>query len=214
MKQKFYLTTPIYYVNGAPHLGHAYTSTAADILARFKRLDGYDVFFLTGTDEHGQKVEAAARAAGLDPQSFTDGVAAQFIAMSARMNISNDDFVRTTEPRHKRACQALWQRLADARAITLGAYEGWYAVRDEAFYDEDELVTGTDGVRRAPTGAPVDWVVEPSYFFNLSAYQERLLSRARAVTRWAASCQAACATFRSAVPASPGVFRCRATPRM
>ncbi len=176
MKQTFYLTTPIYYVNGAPHLGHAYTSTAADILARFKRLDGYDVFFLTGTDEHGQKVEAAARAAGLDPQSFTDSVAAQFVAMAARMNISNDDFVRTTEPRHKRACQALWQRLADAGAITLGAYEGWYAVRDEAFYDEDELVTGGDGMRRAPTGAPVEWVVEPSYFFNLSAYQDRLLA--------------------------------------
>ena len=176
MKPKFYLTTPIYYVNGAPHLGHAYTSTAADVLARFKRLDGYDVFFLTGTDEHGQKVEAAAKAAGVDPQTFTDRVAADFIDMSRRMNISNDDFIRTTEPRHKLACQALWQRLADAGSITLGAYEGWYAVRDEAFYDEDELVTAPDGTRRAPTGAPVEWVVEPSYFFNLSAFQDRLLA--------------------------------------
>ncbi len=175
MKQKFYITTPIYYVNGAPHLGHAYTSTAADALARFKRLDGFDVFFLTGTDEHGQKVEAAARAAGLDPQSFTDQVAADFKDMAARMNISNDDFIRTTEPRHKHACQELWQRLVDAGAIYLGKYEGWYAVRDEAFYDEEELVTASDGSKKAPTGAPVEWVIEPSYFFRLKDFQEKLL---------------------------------------
>ncbi len=175
-KPKFYITTPIYYVNGAPHLGHAYTSTAADVLARFKRLDGYDVFFLTGTDEHGQKVEAAARAAGIDPQSFTDKVAADFKDMARAMNISNDDFIRTTEPRHKAATQALWQRLEAAGAIYLGAYEGWYAVRDEAFYDEDELVIGTDGTKRAPSGAPVEWVVEPSYFFKLSVFQDRLLA--------------------------------------
>jgi methionyl-tRNA synthetase len=175
MSQKFYITTPIYYVNGAPHLGHAYTSTAADVLARFKRLDGFDVFFLTGTDEHGQKVEAAARAAGLDPQTFTDNVAADFRDMAARMNISNDDFIRTTEPRHKHACAALWRRLEAAGAIYLGAYEGYYAVRDEAFYDEDELITGADGSKKAPSGAPVEWVVEPSYFFKLSAFQDRLL---------------------------------------
>ena len=176
MKQKFYVTTPIYYVNGPPHLGHAYTSTAADVLARFKRLDGQDVFFLTGTDEHGQKVEAAARAAGLDPQSFTDKVAADFQDMAARMNISHDDFIRTTEPRHKRSCQALWQRLVEAGAIYLGKYEGWYAVRDEAFYDEEETALDADGARRAPSGAPVEWVVEPSYFFRLSAYQDKLLA--------------------------------------
>ena len=176
MKQKFYITTPIYYVNGAPHLGHAYTSTAADVLARFKRLDGYDVFFLTGTDEHGQKVESAARAAGLDPQTFTDQVAADFRDMARRMNISNDDFIRTTEPRHKLACQALWQRLIDSGAIYLGKYDGWYAVRDEAFYDENELITAPDGTKKAPTGAPVEWVVEPSYFFKLSAFQEKLLA--------------------------------------
>ena len=176
MKQKFYITTPIYYVNGAPHLGHAYTSTAADVLARFKRLDGYDVFFLTGTDEHGQKVESAARAAGLDPQTFTDQVAADFRDMARRMNISNDDFIRTTEPRHKLACQALWQRLIDSGAIYLGKYDGWYAVRDEAFYDENELITAPDGTKKAPTGAPVEWVVEPSYFFKLSAFQGKLLA--------------------------------------
>jgi methionyl-tRNA synthetase len=175
MTEKFYITTPIYYVNGAPHLGHAYTSTAADVLARFKRLDGFDVFFLTGTDEHGQKVEAAARAAGVEPQAFTDRVAADFRDMAARMNISNDDFIRTTETRHKEACAALWLRLEAAGAIYLGAYEGFYAVRDEAFYDEDELITAPDGSKKAPTGAPVEWVVEPSYFFKLSAFQEPLL---------------------------------------
>jgi methionyl-tRNA synthetase len=174
--KKFYITTPIYYVNGAPHLGHAYTSTAADVLARFKRLDGFDVFFLTGTDEHGQKVEAAARAAGIDPQTFTDNVAADFRDMARRMNISHDDFIRTTEPRHRQAAQALWKRLEAAGAIYLGAYEGWYAVRDEAFYDEEELVTAPDGSKKAPSGAPVEWVVEPSYFFKLSEFQDRLLA--------------------------------------
>jgi methionyl-tRNA synthetase len=176
MKRKYYITTPIYYVNGAPHLGHAYTSTAADVLARFKRLDGADVFFLTGTDEHGQKVESAARAAGVDPQTFTDQVAADFIDMAKRMNISNDDFIRTTEPRHKRACQALWLLLVESGAIYLGQYEGWYAVRDEAFYDEEELLTAPDGSKRSPFGAPVEWVIEPSYFFKLSAFQEPLLA--------------------------------------
>jgi methionyl-tRNA synthetase len=177
MSRTFYVTTPIYYVNGAPHLGHAYTSTAADVLARFKRLDGYDVFFLTGTDEHGQKVEAAARTAGVPPQVFTDRVADDFQDMAKRMNISNDDFIRTTEPRHKRAAQAIWQKLVAAGAIYLGKYEGWYSVRDEAFYDEDETLVRADGVRIAvATGAPVEWVVESSYFFKLSAFQEKLLT--------------------------------------
>jgi len=176
-RKTFYITTPIYYVNGAPHLGHAYSSTAADVLARFKRLDGYDVFFLTGTDEHGQKVEAAARNAGLDPQSFTDRVAADFQDMARRMNISNDDFIRTTEARHKAAAQAIWRQLEAAGTIYLGAYEGWYAVRDEAFYDEDETEKRPDGTRFATaTGAPVEWVVEPSYFFKLSAFQDKLLA--------------------------------------
>jgi methionyl-tRNA synthetase len=176
MSRKFYITTPIYYVNGAPHLGHAYTSTAADVLARFKRLDGFEVFFLTGTDEHGQKVEAAARAAGLAPLAFCDSIAADFRDMAEGMNISFDQFIRTTEPRHKTACQALWLRLVEAGAIYLGKYEGWYAVRDEAFYDEDELISSPDGSKKAPSGAPVEWVVEPSYFFKLSAFQDRLLA--------------------------------------
>ena len=173
---KFYITTPIYYVNGAPHIGHAYTTVAADVLARWKRLEGHDVFFLTGTDEHGQKVEKAAAAAGLDPQGFTDRVAAQFREMTAWMGASNDDFIRTTEPRHKRACAALWQRLAERGEIYLGEYQGWYAVRDEAFYAESELVKGSDGALLAPSGAPVEWVGEPSYFFRLSAWQDRLLA--------------------------------------
>jgi methionyl-tRNA synthetase len=176
MKQRYFVTTPIYYVNGAPHIGHAYTSIAADVMARFKRLDGYDVFFLTGTDEHGQKVEKAAADAGVDPQSFTDTVSAQFRAMADQLDVSYDDFIRTTEDRHKTACAALWRRIAETGDIYLGHYEGWYAVRDEAFYDEAELVARPDGTKVAPSGAPVEWVREPSYFFKLSAYQDRLLA--------------------------------------
>lgn len=177
MKSTFYVTTPIYYVNGSPHIGHANTSVAADALARWKRLDGYDVLFLTGTDEHGQKVEKAARDAGLEPQAFTDRVAAEFQAMGVLMGLSNDQFIRTTEPRHREACQALWTRLQERGEIYLGKYEGWYAVRDEAFYAEAETACREDGTRFAPaTGAPVEWMVEPSYFFRLSAWQDRLLA--------------------------------------
>ncbi len=176
MTQRYTITTPIYYVNGAPHIGHAYTSVAADVLARWHRLDGYDVFFLTGTDEHGQKVEQAALAAGVDPQDFVDRVSADFRDMALAMNISFDDFIRTTEPRHLRACAALWRRLRQDGHIYLGAYEGWYATRDESFYGEDELVLRADGTRVAPSGAPVEWVTEPSYFFRLSAWQDRLLA--------------------------------------
>jgi methionyl-tRNA synthetase len=175
MKPKYYITTPIYYVNGAPHIGHAYTTIACDVMARFKRLDGFDVFFLTGTDEHGQKVEQAAAAAGVSPQAFTDGTSALFRGLTERLAISNDDFIRTTEERHKAACQELWRRLVERGEIYLGGYEGWYAVRDEAFYDEEELTTRPDGTRVAPSGAPVEWVVEPSYFFRLSAWQDKLL---------------------------------------
>ena len=176
MTSRYYITTPIYYVNGLPHIGHAYTSIIADVLARWARLEGRDVFFLTGTDEHGQKVEKAARDAGLAPQAFADEVSAQFRAMGAALDISNDDFIRTTEERHKRACTALWERLAAAGDIYLGHYEGWYAVRDEDFYAEDELTQRADGTRVAPTGAPVEWVREPNYLFRLSAFQDRLLA--------------------------------------
>jgi methionyl-tRNA synthetase len=175
MTPTYYITTPIYYVNGAPHIGHAYTSIAADVMARFKRLDGYDVFFLTGTDEHGQKVEQAAAAAGVDPQAYTDTISADFRAMTDAMGVSYDDWIRTTEPRHKRACAELWRRIEANGDLYLGHYEGWYAIRDEAFYDESELTLRPDGTRTAPSGAPVEWVREPSYFFRLSAFQDRLL---------------------------------------
>ena len=175
MTKSYYLTTPIYYVNGAPHIGHAYTSIAADVLARFKRLDGYEVFFLTGTDEHGQKVEQAAAAAGMDVRSFTDKVSDDFKDMARAMGVSYDDYIRTTEERHKASCTELWNRIVAAGDIYLGHYEGWYAVRDEAFYDESELTAKPDGTKVAPSGAPVEWVHEPSYFFRLSAWQDRLL---------------------------------------
>jgi methionyl-tRNA synthetase len=176
MTKRFYITTPIYYVNGAPHIGHAYSSIAADVMARFKRLDGYDVFFLTGTDEHGQKIEKAANDAGITPQHLADRNSDAFRAMAKAVNLSNTDFIRTTEPRHQAACAAMWQALDAAGAIELGHYEGWYATRDEAFYNEDELTTAPDGTKRSPYGAPVEWVREPSYFFKLSTFQSRLLA--------------------------------------
>ncbi|MDY0883108.1 methionine--tRNA ligase [Dongia soli] len=174
--KRYYVTTPIYYVNDAPHIGHAYTTLACDALARFMRLDGYDVHFLTGTDEHGQKVEKSAKAAGVDPQAFTDKVSQNFRDLAKAMNYSNDDFIRTTEERHKKACQEIWRRLKDRGEIYLGSYAGWYAVRDEAYYGEDELTVGPNGKKIAPSGAEVEWVEEPSYFFKLSEWGDKLLA--------------------------------------
>ncbi len=174
-KGPYYVTTPIYYVNDLPHIGHAYTTLACDALARFMRLDGYDVKFLTGTDEHGQKVEKSALDAGMEPQAFTDKVSQNFRELSGVLNFSNDDFIRTTEARHQRSCQVLWDRLMEAGEIYPGSYAGWYAVRDEAFYTEAELTDTPDGKKVAPSGAEVEWVEEPSYFFRLSAWQDRLL---------------------------------------
>ncbi|HEY8013050.1 MAG TPA: methionine--tRNA ligase, partial [Dongiaceae bacterium] len=174
-ERRYYVTTPIYYVNDSPHIGHAYTTLACDVLARFKRLDGYDVMFLTGTDEHGQKVEKTAIAAGMTPKALTDKVSQNFRDLAKAMNFSNDDFIRTTEERHIRACQAIWQRLIERGEIYLDKYAGWYAVRDEAYYAEDELTTGPNGKKIAPSGAEVEWVEEPSYFFRLGAWGERLL---------------------------------------
>ena len=168
--RKYYLTTPIYYVNDVPHIGHAYTTLACDVLARFKRLDGFDVLFLTGTDEHGQKVEKAAEAVDMKAQAFTDKVSQNFRDLLPFMNISNDDFIRTTETRHKAAAQAIWHRLMKNGHIYLDKYSGWYSVRDEAYFSEGELVDG-----KAPTGAPVEWVEEPSYFFDLSQWETKLL---------------------------------------
>lgn len=167
----FYITTPIYYVNDKPHIGHAYTSIACDVLARFKRLDGYRVKFLTGTDEHGQKVEKSAANAGVSPQEFVDMVSESFRELTQQLDLSNDDFIRTTEPRHIAAAQAVWNKLEASGDIYLGSYAGWYSVRDEAFYAESELTED----KKAPTGAPVEWVEEPSYFFRLSAWGPKLL---------------------------------------
>ena len=169
-KKSFYITTPIYYVNDAPHIGHAYTTLACDTMGRYKRLNGYDVKFLTGTDEHGQKVDKAAAAAGMEPKAFVDKVSQTFVHLAKEMEVINDDFIRTTEPRHIKAAQHLWNELIKRGEIYLGGYAGWYAVRDEAFYVESDLIDG-----KAPTGAPVEWVTEPSYFFKLSAWQDRLL---------------------------------------
>ena len=175
-KPSFYITTPIYYVNDKPHIGHAYTSIACDVIARFKRLDGFDVMFLTGTDEHGQKVEKSAEKAGKQPIELCDVVSQNFRDMMSELNISNDDFIRTTEERHRLSVQDIWRKLLASGDIYLDKYAGWYAVRDEAYYAEDELIKREDGTRVAKaSGAEVEWVEEPSYFFRLSAFQDRLL---------------------------------------
>ena len=171
MKKNYYITTPIYYVNDKPHIGHAYTSIACDVMARFKRLDGYNVKFLTGTDEHGQKVEKAALAQNKTPLEYADAISKDFRSLTETLNLSNDDFIRTTEKRHKIASENLWKKLFDNNHIYLSKYSGWYALRDEAFYSEKELTNG-----KAPTGAEVTWVEEESYFFDLSKWQDQLLN--------------------------------------
>lgn len=167
----FEITTPIYYVNDKPHIGHAYTSLACDVIARYMRHSGREVYFLSGTDEHGEKVETTAKKAGMEPQAFCDEVSQSFRDLLGLMNISNDDFIRTTEGHHKEAVQHLWETLVEKDAIYLGSYEGWYSVRDECYYNESELVDG-----KAPTGAEVQWLKkEDSYFFKLSEYEDKLL---------------------------------------
>jgi len=168
----FEITTPIYYVNDKPHIGHAYTSLACDVIARYMRHSGREVYFLSGTDEHGQKVEQTAKDKGYkDPLTFCNEVSASFQELLTLLNISNDEFIRTTQSNHKEAVQHLWKVLTEKNAIYLGSYEGWYSVRDECYYNESELVDG-----KAPTGAEVEWVKkEDSYFFKLSEYQDKLL---------------------------------------
>ncbi|MHB2166326.1 methionine--tRNA ligase [Alsobacter sp. R-9] len=175
-RSTFYITTAISYPNGRPHIGHAYELIATDAIARFQRLDGRDVFFLTGTDEHGQKMLQTAAKEGVTARELADRNAAVFRDMGRALNASNDDFIRTTEARHHATCQEIWKRMEAAGDIYLDAYSGWYSVRDEAFFAESETTLGGDGVRRGPTGAPVEWVEEESYFFRLSAYQDRLLA--------------------------------------
>jgi methionyl-tRNA synthetase len=168
---RFYLTTPIYYVNAEPHLGHAYTTIVADAIARSRRLLGDDVLFLTGTDEHGQKVERAATSRGMTPQAFTDEISTTFRRLFEHLGISNDDFIRTTEPRHVKAAQAIWRRVQERGFLYKAAYEGWYCTVDEAFIPESQLDNG----RCPDCGSTVERVSEESYFFKLSAFEDRLL---------------------------------------
>jgi methionyl-tRNA synthetase len=175
-RNSFYITTAISYPNGVPHIGHAYEAIATDALARFQRLDGKDVFFLTGTDEHGLKMIQTAQKENMTPAELAERNAAQFKAMDERLNVSFDRFIRTSEPAHHRSVQEIWKRMAANDDIYIDAYSGWYSVRDEAYYAEEETTLGEDDVRRGPQGTPVEWVEEKSYFFRLSAYQDRLLA--------------------------------------
>jgi methionyl-tRNA synthetase len=173
---RYYITTAISYPNGPPHIGHAYEVIATDAIARFMRLDGYDVFFLTGTDEHGQKIQQTATKEGITARELVDRNVLQFRAMVERMNCSNDDFIRTTEERHHRSSEEIWRRMEKNGDIYLDKYAGWYSVRDEAYYAEDETHVNEHKVRlSSKTGTPVEWVEEESYFFRLSAYQQKLL---------------------------------------
>ena len=176
MAEPFYITTAISYPNGRPHIGHAYEAIATDAIARFQRLRGRDVFFLTGTDEHGLKMAQAAREKGVPPAEFAEEMSSTFKAMDDALNISYDRFIRTTEPAHHQASQAIWRAMAAKGDIYLGRYEGWYSVRDEAYYGEEELVVADSGEKLSPQGTEVEWTVEESWFFRLSAYQDRLLA--------------------------------------
>ena len=173
---KFYITTAISYPNGAPHVGHAYEALATDAIARFMRLDGYEVYFLTGTDEHGIKMKQTAARENLTPEELAERNTPLFQKMVEALDCSNNDFIRTTEERHHRASQEIWRRMAANGDIYKDSYSGWYSVRDEAYYAESETEVRPDGVRYGPQGSPVEWVEEESYFFRLSAYQDRLLS--------------------------------------
>ncbi len=174
MSEPYYITTAISYPNGAPHIGHAYEAIAADAIARFQKAQGRDVRFQTGTDEHGLKMAQAARAEGIAPADYADLMSSKFKMMCDELDVDYDRFIRTSEPDHHRASQAIWQAMEANGDLYLGRYEGWYSVRDEAFYDESELTEG-EGGRLSPQGTPVEWTVEESWFFKLSNYQQPLL---------------------------------------
>ena len=175
LNKTYYITTPIYYPSAKPHMGHAYTSIVADVLARFKKIDGYDVYFLTGTDEHGLKIQRAAEKDGMDPLLFCNKISKTFKDLTKTLNLSNTDFIRTTEDRHLKSVQNLWNILEKNKNIYLSKYSGWYSVSDEAYYSEDEIST-KEGVKVSiSSGSEVEWVEEESYFFNLSKWQNKLL---------------------------------------
>jgi methionyl-tRNA synthetase len=176
LKKSFYITTPIYYPSAKPHMGHAYSSISADVIARFKRLDGFDVKFLTGTDEHGQKIQKSAIKENLSPIEFCDKISKVFFDLTKKLNLSNTDFIRTTEKRHSETVQRLWKILEENNKIYLSKYSGWYSVSDEAFYSEDEIETAQGKKTCSATGSSVEWVEEESFFFKLSEYQDLLLN--------------------------------------
>ena len=168
MDKNYYITTPIYYPSAKPHMGHAYSSIIADFFARFKRIDGYDVHFLTGTDEHGLKIQRSAEKKGQDPQKFCDEISKTFEDLSDKLNLSNTDFIRTTEERHKKTVKHLWSELEKNNDIYLSKYSGWYSVSDEAFYNEDEIEE-VDGKKISISSkSTVEWIEEESYFFRFS----------------------------------------------
>ena len=175
LPKNFYITTPIYYPSGKPHMGHAYSSIVADVFARFKRIEGYNVFFLTGTDEHGLKIQREAEKNNKDVKVFCDEISKTFIKLTKVLNLSNNDFIRTTEKRHHDSVKEVWTRLVKSGDIYLSKYSGWYSVSDEAYYDDDEIETLNGKKRSISSGSFVDWVEEDSYFFKLSAWQEKLL---------------------------------------
>ena len=175
MNKNFYITTPIYYPSAKPHMGHAYSSIAADFFARFKRIDGFNVHFLTGTDEHGLKIQRAAESKNIDPQIFCDEISQTFRNLSNTLNLSNTDFIRTTEDRHKKTVQYLWSQLEKNDDIYLSKYSGWYSVSDEAFYTEEEISEKEDNKIATSSGSLVEWIEEESYFFRLSKWQDSLL---------------------------------------
>lgn len=175
MADPYYITTAIHYPNGRPHIGHAYETIAADVMARFKRQSGYEVRFQTGTDEHGLKMAQTARDLGVTPRHLADEMSVHFKELFDYLNISYDKFIRTTEAEHHRASQAIWQAMEANGDLYLDRYEGWYSVRDEAYYDESELMAGEGAEKLSPQGTPVEWTVEESWFFRLSKYQEPLL---------------------------------------
>ena len=175
MKNNFYITTPIYYPSAKPHMGHAYSSIIADFFARFKRIQGFNVYYLTGTDEHGQKIERAAKSNNKDPLEFCDHISETFKSLTKTLNLSNDDFIRTTEERHKKSATNVWNILEEKGEIYLSKYSGWYSVSDESFYTDDEIEE-INGIKQCKiSGSPVEWVEEESYFFKLSKWEKPLL---------------------------------------
>ena len=175
MSKNFYITTPIYYPSGKPHMGHAYSSIIADIFARFKRLENYKVLFLTGTDEHGQKIQKEAQKNNKEPKIFCDELSETFRSLTKTLNLSNDDFIRTTEKRHFKSVIDIWNRLVNSGDIYLDKYSGWYSVSDEAFYDEDEIEDKNGKKICKSSGSSVEWLEEESYFFKLSVWSKKLL---------------------------------------